>query len=167
MRLFIANDKDSVNECLIEQFRGLYLVNPKALDFMRAGISSAQRRAVGLHKDCVEVWILFLEKANHPRKGSRRAGSQHDDVDLATALRVLRQGGVGTVCCEGGPTLNGHLLVADLVDEWDLTISPLLVGGGEAGRAVTGPALPAPHPTELSWLLTGDGLLLGRWLRVR
>src|SRR5690606_38893503 len=90
-----------------------------------------------------------------------------EDVDLAAALGALRHAGVGTVCCEGGPTLNGHLLAADLVDEWDLTISPLLVGGGEAGRAVAGPGLPAPHLTELSWVLSGDGLLLGRWLRAR
>lgn len=87
-------------------------------------------------------------------------------VDLAAALRALRQRGVATVCAEGGPTLNGDLLAADLIDEWDLTLSPLLVGG-DAGRAVVGPALPEPRRTELSWLLEGDGLLLGRWLRVR
>lgn len=86
-------------------------------------------------------------------------------VDLPGALAQLRRLGVATVCAEGGPTLNGHLLAADLVDEWDLTISPLLVGGG--GRAVAGPPLAVPHETELSWLLAGDGLLLGRWLRAR
>jgi riboflavin-specific deaminase-like protein len=88
-------------------------------------------------------------------------------VDLAAALAELHRRGASTVCCEGGPTLNGHLLAADLVDEWDLTVSPLLVGGGDAGRATTGPALPTPLEAELSWLLAGDGLLLGRWLRVR
>lgn len=87
-------------------------------------------------------------------------------VDLVAGLAELRRRGVGTICCEGGPTLNGGLLAADLVDEWAFTVAPLLVGG-DASRAVVG-ALPAgPLETELSWLLEGDGLLLGRWLRVR
>src|SRR5690606_8993630 len=43
-------------------------------------------------------------------------------VDLAAALAVLREAGTEVVCCEGGPRLNGDLVTADLVDEWDLTI---------------------------------------------
>ncbi|MFP5257373.1 MAG: pyrimidine reductase family protein [Acidimicrobiia bacterium] len=87
-------------------------------------------------------------------------------VDLVEALSELRRRGVATITAEGGPTLNGHLLAADVIDEWDLTVSPLLVGG-DAGRAVVGPRLVEPREAELSWLLEGDGLLLGRWLRVR
>ena len=67
--------------------------------------------------------------------------------------------------CEGGPSLNGDLLDHDLVDEWALTLSPLLAGG-TASRAVVG-APPAAHPFRLDRLLEGDGLLLGRWLRDR
>lgn len=89
-------------------------------------------------------------------------------VDLAAALRALRHRGAELVCCEGGPALNGDLLAADLVDEWNLTISPLLVGGGPAGRAADGPtALAEPLEAELAWVLEGDGLLFGRWLRRR
>jgi 5-amino-6-(5-phosphoribosylamino)uracil reductase len=88
------------------------------------------------------------------------------EVDLAAGLAELRRRGVQTVCCEGGPTLNGALLAADLVDEWALTVAPLLVGG-DAARAVDGAPPAGPREMELSWLLEGDGLLLGRWLRVR
>jgi len=87
-------------------------------------------------------------------------------VDLVAGLAELRRRGVRTVCCEGGPTLNGGLLAADLVDEWALSLAPLLVGG-DAPRAVVGSLPVGPLETELSWLLEGDGLLLGRWLRVR
>jgi len=89
-----------------------------------------------------------------------------DQVDLALALAELHHRGVRTICCEGGPSLNGDLLAADLVDEWALTLSPLLVGGA-AGRAITGAAPPAPVPMRLDWLVEGDGLLLTRWLRDR
>jgi 5-amino-6-(5-phosphoribosylamino)uracil reductase len=70
------------------------------------------------------------------------------------------------VTCEGGPHLNGDLLAADLVDEWDLTVSPLLVGGQE-GRSALGPAPVEPRGFHLDRLLEGDGLLLGRWVRER
>jgi riboflavin biosynthesis pyrimidine reductase len=87
-------------------------------------------------------------------------------VDLTAALGALHERGVGTIACEGGPHLNGDLLLADLIDEWALTMSPLLVGG-DADRAVEGPLPPAPRRMHLDWLLEGDGLLLTRWLRDR
>lgn len=90
----------------------------------------------------------------------------HDDVELTQALAELGARGAEVVTCEGGPRLNGDLLAADLVDEWDLTISPLLVGD-ESKRAAVGPALDAPRGFALGRLLEGDGLLLGRWVRDR
>jgi riboflavin biosynthesis pyrimidine reductase len=86
-------------------------------------------------------------------------------VDLRAALTALADAGAGVVTAEGGPRLNGDLLADDLVDEWNLTLSPLLVGGA-AARAVAG-APPAAHRFRLDRLLEGDGLLLGRWLRRR
>jgi riboflavin biosynthesis pyrimidine reductase len=90
----------------------------------------------------------------------------HDDVDLTVALAELRGLGASVVTCEGGPHLNGDLVAADLVDEWALSVSPLLVGGSE-GRAAIGPAPAAPRGFELDRVLEGDGLLLGRWVRDR
>lgn len=85
-------------------------------------------------------------------------------VDLPVALRSLRERGVETVCCEGGPRLNGDLVVADVIDEWALTLSPLLVGG-DTDRAVTGARPPSARPMRVDWVLEGDGLLLTRWVR--
>lgn len=90
----------------------------------------------------------------------------HEEVDLAEALAELGARGASIVTCEGGPSLNGDLVAADLVDEWALTVSPLLVGGRE-GRSAVGPAPVSPRGFALERLLEGDGLLLGRWVRER
>jgi riboflavin biosynthesis pyrimidine reductase len=87
-------------------------------------------------------------------------------VDLHGAMAELHERGVGIVTCEGGPHLNGDLLLADLIDEWALTLSPLLVGG-DARRSIAGPAVPSARDLHLAWLVEGDGLLLTRWLRDR
>jgi riboflavin biosynthesis pyrimidine reductase len=85
-------------------------------------------------------------------------------VDLPAALAALGRRGVALVACEGGPSLNGDLVAADLVDEWDLSLSPLLVGGA-GGRAATGDGHPGGRPLRLDRVLEGDGLLLTRWVR--
>jgi riboflavin biosynthesis pyrimidine reductase len=87
-------------------------------------------------------------------------------VDLPGAMAVLAERGAAVVTCEGGPRLNGDLVVDDLIDEWSLTLSPLLTAGDSA-RAATGPNPPAPLELVLDRLLEGDGLLLARWLRLR
>jgi 5-amino-6-(5-phosphoribosylamino)uracil reductase len=88
-----------------------------------------------------------------------------DAVDLVAAAERLRADGAGVVTCEGGPALNGDLIAHDLVDEWALTLAPLLVSG-DAGRSSRGP-VPDPRRFELARLLESDGELLGRWVRVR
>lgn len=87
-------------------------------------------------------------------------------VDLVAAMAELRRRGVETITCEGGPHLNGDLLLADLIDEWALTIAPVLVGG-DARRATTGPLPPDPRPMHLARVLEDDGVLLTRWVRDR
>lgn len=90
------------------------------------------------------------------------------DVDLPAALAALRtQLGAGIVLCEGGPILNGELLTADLVDEWCLTVAPLLSAGGSR-RAAVGPDLASgPVALHLDRLLEADGFLFARYLRAR
>lgn len=85
-------------------------------------------------------------------------------VDLGAGMAALHARGARVVCCEGGPHLNGDLLLADLVDEWALTLSPLLTGG-DARRATTGPLPASPTELRLDRLIEGDGLLMGRWVR--
>src|SRR6516164_7542869 len=71
------------------------------------------------------------------------------DVDLAAALGALAERGFARVLAEGGPTLNGQLAAAGLLDELCLTVSPLLAGG-DARRILAGPAL-VPGPGWRLW----------------
>jgi riboflavin biosynthesis pyrimidine reductase len=93
-----------------------------------------------------------------------RAGT--GGVDLAAALGRLGELAPEArfVQVEGGPRLNGALLDSGCVDELDLTIAPLLVGGA-AGRIVTG-AGEGRRAFELAHAATDDdGYLFTRWVR--
>lgn len=84
------------------------------------------------------------------------AGSSH--VDGSLAVDALRARGLNRVLCEGGPSLFGSFLAADVVDELCLTVAPTLEAGG-APRIAHGTS--APRTMRLaSTLRSGDTLLL-------
>ncbi|MBW3548274.1 MAG: pyrimidine reductase family protein [Actinobacteria bacterium] len=85
-------------------------------------------------------------------------------VDIGEAIVQLGRRGHGVVLCEGGPCLLGELVVADLLDELCLTLSPL-VAGGTGPRIVTGAMLRAPRPLRLASVLEDDSDLFLRYLR--
>lgn len=87
-----------------------------------------------------------------------------DDVDLSAALAGLADRGLRRVSCEGGPTLFGALIAADLVDELCLSLSPLLAGG-DADRIAHGPLPATPHRFTLASTLLEDDMLFLRYLR--
>ncbi len=85
-------------------------------------------------------------------------------VDLDLLLQELRSRGINRVLLEGGPELNGQFIAAGLVDEWNLTMSPVLVSG-QSSRPAHG-----PEPTELPLLnlrrlWQSQDALFGRWVR--
>jgi riboflavin biosynthesis pyrimidine reductase len=86
-----------------------------------------------------------------------------DGVDLARALAGLSERGLRSVLAEGGPSLNGQLLAAGLVDELCLTLAPRVVGG-DARRIVTGSAPLAGGSWTLVSILEDDGFLFLRYL---
>ena len=61
---------------------------------------------------------------------------------------VLASLGLGKITCEGGPSLLTQLLKADAVDEYDLTISPVIVGGT--------PLWPEALPPTTDWDQVGE-----------
>lgn len=67
--------------------------------------------------------------------------------NLIAALTNL---GLKKVTCEGGPSLLTQLLEADAVDEYDLTVSPVTVGGS--------PAWPGALPKESKWDQVGTAI---------
>jgi riboflavin biosynthesis pyrimidine reductase len=86
------------------------------------------------------------------------------DVDLARALDALGRMGARTVLAEGGPTLNGQLAAAGLLDEVCLTISPLLAAG-DARRILAGPPLADSPWYRLRSLCEEDDFLFLRYRR--
>jgi 5-amino-6-(5-phosphoribosylamino)uracil reductase len=86
-----------------------------------------------------------------------------ESVEPGAALAVLAGHGAATVLCEGGPSLNGQLIAAGVVDELNVTFSPLLVGG-PSERVARGPQA-AGLDLELAHLWQDGAVLLARYVR--
>jgi riboflavin biosynthesis pyrimidine reductase len=116
--------------------------------------------------------IVFCPAAVDPQRRARLEAvadvvtAGETTVDLGRVFDELWGRGARVVLCEGGPTLNGQLLVEDRIDELCLTISPRLVGG-PALRVVSSPLAPAgPVPLRLDRVLEADdGFLFLRYVR--
>jgi riboflavin biosynthesis pyrimidine reductase len=89
-----------------------------------------------------------------------RAGHAVVDLELATSKLDA-----DIVQVEGGSLLNASLVEDDLVDELNLTISPLMCGG-DGPRLTTG-ALPVLNRMDLAHVLEEDGFLFTRYVRRR
>lgn len=87
-----------------------------------------------------------------------RAG--YGTVDLLAAMKQLN----GTyVQLEGGSVLNAAMFAADLVDEINVTISPLVVGG--SGPRLTENAPDLHRKYEVAHVIKDDGFLFVRYVR--
>jgi riboflavin biosynthesis pyrimidine reductase len=79
-------------------------------------------------------------------------------VDPAAMLVELARRGLHRVLCEGGPTLLGDLVGKGLVDEFGLTISPMLVAGA-APRVVVAHSAVAAVLRVAHVLIDNEGYL--------
>lgn len=84
------------------------------------------------------------------------------EVDLTQAVDQLGERGFAHVLAEGGPTFNGALAAAGLLDELCLTLAPLLVSG-DARRILVGASLEPPPELTLRSLCEEDGYLFLRY----
>lgn len=87
-----------------------------------------------------------------------------DSVEPRALLDALRARGLRRVVCEGGPRLLAALATAGLVDEADITLAPLIVGGGQI---VTGHPTVAPAAFDLVHVVESDGYLFNRFVARR
>ncbi len=147
-----------------------------------AGRPPAPRLAIVTRSLDLDVGLpLFEDEANRPivvtvrdAPSDRRAALQGradlidagtSNVDLGLALDLLGEAGATTVLSEGGPSLNGQLIHADLIDEWNLSLSPRLLAG-DSRRAAVGPVPGGPPPAmRLARVWTDDDFLFCRWVR--
>ena len=111
--------------------------------------------------------VLTVDDA--PAESLRRAAEVADvivvgsgGVDFGRALNELGARGHHHVLAEGGPTLNGQLAVAGVIDELCLTLSPSLAAGN-AKRIIAAAALPIPTRMALLSILEDDGFLFLRY----
>ena len=84
------------------------------------------------------------------------------DVDLSAALDELGARGAGNVLAEGGPTLNGELARAGLLDELCVTLSPRLASG-DAKRIISGSTLDELAELRLRSICEEDDFLFLRY----
>jgi riboflavin biosynthesis pyrimidine reductase len=84
-----------------------------------------------------------------------------DSADVLAHLR--RREGVRAVLCEGGPTLFGQLVAGGMVDDFFLTITPV-VTGGDAPRILE-TNLPDIARFRLAALSEADGDLFARYMQ--
>jgi riboflavin biosynthesis pyrimidine reductase len=85
-----------------------------------------------------------------------------DLVDLTVAVEELGRRGVEHVLAEGGPTLNGELAIAGLLDEVCVSLAPLLASG-DAKRFLVGSALDELQRLRLRSILEEDDYLFLRY----
>ena len=85
-------------------------------------------------------------------------------VDGALAVAALRERGLRRILCEGGPSLFGTLIAADVVDELCLTVAPTLEAG-DAARISHGE--PTARGMELVSVHRSGSTLLLRYRRAR
>ncbi|MEH3053576.1 MAG: dihydrofolate reductase family protein [Patulibacter minatonensis] len=134
-------------------------------------VPSAERRADrvarGLAPDPLAVLLsrsgevpTDSELLNDPAQPSRIFTGA--EAEPRVALRALRDEGVEVLLCEGGPSLLGALVRADVVDELFVTLSPV-VGGGHPEHTLLGGEPDRPRALELRWLLELGGGLHARY----
>lgn len=95
--------------------------------------------------------------------GARVLRLPDDSVRPADIRATLADLHLLRVLCEGGPSLIGSLLEADLIDDFCLTTSPILCAG-DAGRAAVSPRSAAHRARRVTLLTDDDGTVLTRWL---
>jgi 5-amino-6-(5-phosphoribosylamino)uracil reductase len=118
--------------------------------------------------DAVERPLVLTVAAADPANLARAAEvaevvlAGETSVDLVRAVGALGERGARHVLAEGGPTLNGELASADLLDEVCLTLAPLLASG-DAKRFIAGSSLNELARLELRSLCQEDDYLFLRY----
>ncbi|RNI17949.1 dihydrofolate reductase family protein [Flexivirga caeni] len=86
------------------------------------------------------------------------------DITPTTIVTALTERGLTRIVCEGGPRLLRDLVAATLVDEADITLSPVFAG---TAHSPTTAALAQVSTFRLGHVLQGDGALMMRYLADR
>lgn len=173
----LSNDNDAEVLRALRQSADLVLVGAGTVRSEGYGAPAKAGQRIGVVTNSADVdvstdlftsgagFLICPEVAVDRGVPTLRAGA--DRVDLPAAVRRLHEvvPGVAFVQAEGGAILNAALAAHDLIDELNLTVSPIIAGGN-------GPRLTAALPVELSsrfelahLLADDDSFLFTRWIR--
>ncbi len=116
---------------------------------------------------------LNYTKSESLEKNSSQFASSSEIIDfpeeeltVSKVVHDLSNQDAKIVVCEGGPSLNAHLLANDLIDEFCLSVSPRAVGGEDPSPFLNKP-VDSPVELSLDRILLEEEFLFCRYLTVR
>jgi riboflavin biosynthesis pyrimidine reductase len=153
-----------VDPSVVDARRALGQADAPVLAVVSASLDLPWDDALFTGEAAVRPLVVTLPGADGDRLERARAHADvvllaGDTVDPGALLDTLRARGLHRVVCEGGPRLLAGLTTAGLVDEADITLAPLIVGGGQI---VTGHPTGAPTAFDLAHVVESDGYLFNR-----
>ncbi len=84
------------------------------------------------------------------------------DLGARTLIDALHHRGLARIVCEGGAQLLTQLAVADLIDEYDITIAPILTG---TAQGIVGGPLGEIKRLRLAQAIADEGYVFAQYLR--
>jgi riboflavin biosynthesis pyrimidine reductase len=111
---------------------------------------------------------IVLTDVHDPSSDALETAQAHADVQQVEGLEAsgiigaLHSRGLSRIVCEGGAQLLTHLVADDLIDEYDITVAPLLTGAGHG--IVDGP-LGGIKRLRLAHAITDEGFVFTKYLR--
>jgi len=87
---------------------------------------------------------------------------QIPNIDARTIIGAMHARGLSRIVCEGGPALLTQMATADLIDEYDITLAPILAGNGHG--IVDGP-LGDIKRLRLTQAITDEGFVFAQYVR--
>lgn len=144
---------------------------------LQAGIQSVPRLAILTRSlDLDPRYRVFSDPENKPVVVTSHDAAEDRMAPLREVAEIIQAesldgggivnalGNARVILCEGGPTVNGHLISGGVVDEINLTISPMFALG-QSKRVASGPELDPATGLRLDRVLLGDQSLFLRYLR--
>ena len=107
--------------------RNIFVTGAATLDLSEFRVFEAGEAVKPMILTTREGRVRLEQKHTHPHVQIIEAG-EGKFVDLPLAMRQLRGLGIEYLLCEGGPTLNGYMSRAGLIDERFITVSPIEAG---------------------------------------
>jgi riboflavin biosynthesis pyrimidine reductase len=117
---------------------------------------SAQQPIVltGIHEPSSQALVLAQANADV---------QQIPDLEARTIIGAMHARGLSRIVCEGGPTLLTQMAAADLIDEYDITLAPILAGNG---HGIVHGSLGEITRLHLAQAITDQGFVFTKYVRV-